>query len=1080
MTVKRVSKFGRVALDLGYLNITQLEECLHLQFEFQKSGKEVPRLGSLLLSKGYINPQQLQIILEKQKDAKYNIASESSRNILKFFPAGTYIYHESEKPREKLYLIHEGRVDFYRERKLLESLTGKGRFFGEVAFLTRKNYTETAVTARDSKVFVIPATEVESFFKNRPEMGMRIAKRIAERLNSLILETNPFLTQTAESSTQKPNIQPNPAELPAPPDTTEKATVLSPAEKIKAQAMQKLHAKTRPQQQNISLAADVSTAPAPKKTAADPLAEIKARALKKSLSGAEMNSTSIPVAASVEIPSEQSDIPHAGTEDALTEISRDKPEINREDTTENSLQMPMLELRSLDPEHFANPEIISAEIDPTELITNIAMLKSEPFSRDIVSAVKSIVNLHIKIDKNDRERTEFANTLIDPTEILKAEISKQKKEITRIPHPESLTATLAKLTDMLNPTPGEPAIPPTANTPQNESGHLDAEPRESATDAENSGGKNVRSAIDKSLKRAYEFAITQKKLLLERYTILPDVIRTCAKYSENEPLYKLLLKYDIDSSELFGWGIYQMALEEYAAQQDEKITGNRAEITELESNIRSLTTLLKIGKNADAENEERLKELLAQESTAKLIQTIVRREIKNVTKIMADEFWKYYLQISLLLLTELPEIDRVMLKCFLRYGLLGYSSKWIDIDRCQKILTSCAAALSSPVYSTSASYIYYADEIIELTGKGYLPTSPNEDLELNHRNSPEWRCDKSYKRYIYLKLQYGTLLDVLQIQKEQIETIANKLKEATDRETLLLKTHSRTTQYRAKLSAVKQEMQGYKVRSTRINSLINKINTEMIPKLFEDTDTAITNIKNTGLSLNPVEITKHEVKCIRRSSRLVAKLKEPFLPFTLRDQYKDSSDIINSREYITELCTEAEQKDPLLFQNKLIPSTNRKQRILARKPPIITITPSCGILGFIISPRTGMENGRFTLPGYYEKTMLSKEVFTSVLADFRFDCSKAEAGVDIMTSDTLVAAYSTYRWNMRKKKKEVRKKASVYLEETERNNWRRQYELYMNSALESGKYLFFRCPDLYDIIINKFIDLPEGCEKLKR
>jgi hypothetical protein len=111
---------------------------------------------------------------------------------------------------------------------------------------------------------------------------------------------------------------------------------------------------------------------------------------------------------------------------------------------------------------------------------------------------------------------------------------------------------------------------------------------------------------------------------------------------------------------------------------------------------------------------------------------------------------------------------------------------------------------------------------------------------------------------------------------------------------------------------------------------------------------------------------------------------------------------------------------------------------------------------------------------------LREEILWTTLSDFRFDTSKASAGADLMTSDTLVAKYMEVRWNLRKREREARQKAGIYMEENERTNFRRHYAIYMKSADEAGKQLFFRCPELYELIIGKFIELPAGQTVLKR
>lgn len=83
-----------------------------------------------------------------------------------------------------------------------------------------------------------------------------------------------------------------------------------------------------------------------------------------------------------------------------------------------------------------------------------------------------------------------------------------------------------------------------------------------------------------------------------------------------------------------------------------------------------------------------------------------------------------------------------------------------------------------------------------------------------------------------------------------------------------------------------------------------------------------------------------------------------------------------------------------------------------------------------------------------------------------------------MTSDTLVAAYAAVRWEYRKRKKENREKALIFNEINDRQNWRRHYELFLESAKDSGRKLFFKNPEVYEVVV-KYLGLPPGCEKLR-
>ncbi|MBN2713594.1 MAG: hypothetical protein JXR97_14330, partial [Planctomycetes bacterium] len=87
---------------------------------------------------------------------------------------------------------------------------------------------------------------------------------------------------------------------------------------------------------------------------------------------------------------------------------------------------------------------------------------------------------------------------------------------------------------------------------------------------------------------------------------------------------------------------------------------------------------------------------------------------------------------------------------------------------------------------------------------------------------------------------------------------------------------------------------------------------------------------------------------------------------------------------------------------------------------------------------------------------------------------------DLLTSDTIVAAYATVRWEYRKRSKEAREKAGIFNEENDRKNWRRHYSLYIQSALDGGKKLFFKCLECYEQVMLKYVDLPDGVERLRK
>jgi hypothetical protein len=61
----------------------------------------------------------------------------------------------------------------------------------------------------------------------------------------------------------------------------------------------------------------------------------------------------------------------------------------------------------------------------------------------------------------------------------------------------------------------------------------------------------------------------------------------------------------------------------------------------------------------------------------------------------------------------------------------------------------------------------------------------------------------------------------------------------------------------------------------------------------------------------------------------------------------------------------------------------------------------------------------------------------------------------------------------------MRERAGIYSKESDRNNWRRHYALFLASAHEAGKKLFYKCPEVYEAVV-KYLGLPDGVEKLRK
>jgi hypothetical protein len=258
--------------------------------------------------------------------------------------------------------------------------------------------------------------------------------------------------------------------------------------------------------------------------------------------------------------------------------------------------------------------------------------------------------------------------------------------------------------------------------------------------------------------------------------------------------------------------------------------------------------------------------------------------------------------------------------------------------------------------------------------------------------------------------------------------------------------------------------------------LAGRVRDDRLPKVLEIEERSVARLRDSAMTLSEVASVPREVSALRRVSRLVARLKEPFLPFALRRLTGQGRRIL-SREEIETAVAEAERRDPLLFKEPLFPAP-RRRRIDLRQFPVVVVTPAGGEIGFSWHARTGGEIGRIVLPAFTARPHTFDRLLWEVLADFRYDTSKASAGVDFLGSDTLAAAYSRVRWNFRKRSRPVREKAAIYMKENDRVNWRRHYGLYMDSAFDAGKKLFFRSKEIYETLL-EYLDLPEGVERVR-
>ena len=131
-----------------------------------------------------------------------NLDEQEVADILKItkekrFPKGETIMTEGEEG-DSMYIVADGDVEV---SKTLTMKAGEGNFtkgekilkrfkaedivvFGEIAVIDRENRSASVVTATDCVLLEIKREDLLDLIENRPQMGIKILKRIAELLAS--------------------------------------------------------------------------------------------------------------------------------------------------------------------------------------------------------------------------------------------------------------------------------------------------------------------------------------------------------------------------------------------------------------------------------------------------------------------------------------------------------------------------------------------------------------------------------------------------------------------------------------------------------------------------------------------------------------------------------------------------------------------------------------------------------------------------------------------------------------------------------------------------------------------------------
>lgn len=110
-------------------------------------------------------------------------------------PAGTVLFREGDAG-EQMYVVQSGQVQISRrlgERDQVLAVVEPGEFFGEMAIVTGRARSATAVVVEDARLLVIDSRTFEDMLHAKTEIAVRMIRSLAHRLQRANQQTELLL-----------------------------------------------------------------------------------------------------------------------------------------------------------------------------------------------------------------------------------------------------------------------------------------------------------------------------------------------------------------------------------------------------------------------------------------------------------------------------------------------------------------------------------------------------------------------------------------------------------------------------------------------------------------------------------------------------------------------------------------------------------------------------------------------------------------------------------------------------------------------------------------------------------------------
>ncbi len=588
---------------------------------------------------------------------------------------------------------------------------------------------------------------------------------------------------------------------------------------------------------------------------------------------------------------------------------------------------------------------------------------------------------------------------------------------------------------------------------------------------------------------ATELAISQWLLIRDsNREALPAIYKVAYTLAAQEPLVKELTSAKISHGRLIGGAIYLLALHllvNVANRERRRLAKAAKRLADegLEDDEDSVLSMLgSLGRFAsNLKNRGKIREemarMVADDETNAVRAKMAGREIAFMEKTLEQEFKLLYRQVAL---RYIPEADTMpwYVRAFLRYGVIGFSPWWMKAEVREFITTDCEENVVLE-FERGASdlQVLYADEYLYAVSMMEITPSPDENLEQLDKNSVEWKTDRAYRRIVNAR-SYNMLMEEMLAQLDVTINYCTTREQEFEAQINTIKTRG----YHGEgenIFDLQSEQQAFAARKINLERQAERIKEEVVPSILEAIEDAEGRFRKGDLRIPDAEtLISRETDALADLRRRIEGQKRVFPPMAVRDAFSMASNVINTRGAVRSKLIELEARDPNIFMNVIVPAKKKINRVELRLSPTVIIVPAYGLECICSMAREGMEGGHLLMPTAFSRTGMLQHQLTNLLADFRWNTSRNLAGRDLASSDTLAGIFAKLRWAARAWSKSKREKALFYTDVKESLNWRRIYELIISESNIGCRQLFIRNQELYDGIIDKFIDLPEGVKKI--